>query len=464
MTWRERLIDVRPLRSSRPFRDLWIGSSLSSLGQRIAGVAVLLQVWELTRSPLWTGAIGLATAVPLLVLGLVGGSLADAVDRRTLVRATAAGQVLLAAGLVAQAAAGNRSVLLLLVLVAAQSGCAALGAPAKRTFPVRLLPADQVAAGLALQNVAFQASMLLGPALAGLVLARWHYPAAYAIQALAALASLVAVVRLPPMAVLRAGDDRPPGYGGRRERRERWERRERREHGPARGGWGIILRRPALWGSLATDLAATLLAMPIALFPLINEIRFEGAPQTLGLFLSAIAVGGLGAGLLSGTVTRLRRGGLVQLLAATVWGLALAGFGLAGPLWLALGCLVLAGAADTVSVVTRGALVQLETPDQYRGRVSSVEHVIGVAGPEIGNFRGGLLASLTSAPVALVVGGLGAALAVVTVGLVNRPLRDYRVPPAHEGPPPSEATAPEQAAPGRETAPAQAADVTGEPR
>ncbi|MEV4528336.1 MFS transporter [Streptosporangium sp. NPDC049304] len=420
MTWRERLIDVRPLRTGRPFRDLWIGSSLASLGQQVAGVAVLLQVWDLTRSPLWTGAIGLATAVPLLVLGLVGGSLADAVDRRNLVRATTAGQVLVAMALVAQAAADNRSVPLLLTLIAAQSGCAALGAPAKRTFPVRLLPADQVAAGLALQNVAFQASMLAGPALAGLVLAQWHYPAAYAIQALAGVASLIAVMRLPAMAVSRAVDERPPVDGAPRPR------------GPARGGWRIILRRPTLWGAFATDLAATLLAMPIALFPLINEIRFEGDPRTLGLFLSAIAVGGLGAGLLSGTVTRLHRGGLVQLVAATLWGLALAGFGLAGPLWLALGCLVIAGAADTVAVVTRSALVQLETPDRYRGRVSSVEHVIGVAGPEAGNFRGGLLASLTSAPVALVAGGLAAALCVVAVGMVNRPLRDYRTPSGGE--------------------------------
>ncbi|WP_433252573.1 MFS transporter [Streptosporangium sp. CA-135522] len=437
MTWRERLIDVRPLRTSRPFRDLWIGSSLASLGQQIAVVAVLLQVWDLTRSPLWTGAIGLATGVPLLVLGLVGGSLADAVDRRTLVRATAAGQVLTAVGLVVQAAAGNRSVLLLLALVAAQSGCAALGAPARRTFPVRLLPADQVAAGLALQNVAFQASMLAGPALAGLVLAQWGHPAAYAIQALAGVASLVAVVRLPPMAAPRTGDDRRSVHGTRRRR------------GPARGGWRIILRSPTLWGSFATDLAATVLTMPIAIFPLINEIRFEGNPRTLGLFLSAIAVGGLSAGLLSGTVTRLRRGGLVQLVAATIWGLALAGFGLAGPLWLALCCLAIAGAADTIAVITRGALVQLEAPDHYRGRISSVEHVIGIAGPEIGNFRGGLLASLTSAPVALVAGGLAAALAVVTVGLINRPLRDHHAPSRHEGSPPPEVP---PASPSREVA------------
>lgn len=172
---------------------------------------------------------------------------------------------------------------------------------------------------------------------------------------------------------------------------------------------------------MATDLSATLLAMPIALFPLVNEIRFGGNPQTLGLFLSAVAVGGITAGLLSGTVTRWRHGGLVQLSAAGVWGLALACFGLAGPLWLALGCLAVAGAADTVSVVTRSALVQLETPDAYRGRVSSVEHVIGVAGPELGNFRGGLLASATSASFSLVFGGLSAILAIAAVAATNAP-------------------------------------------
>ena len=246
---------------------------------------------------------------------------------------------------------------LLLTLVAMGTACAALGAPARRTFPVRLLPSDQVAAGLALTNVSFQAAMLAGPALAGLIIARWGFPAAYAAQAVAVAISVLAVIRLPAM--------KPEGAGttGRAADADR-----------ERGGWGIVLRRPTLWGSMATDLCATVLAMPVSLFPLVNEIRFDGNPQTLGLFLSAVAVGGITAGLLSGTVTRWRRGGLVQLIAAGVWGVALAGFGLAGPLWLALGCLAVAGAADTVSVITRSTLVQLETPDAYRGRVSSVEH------------------------------------------------------------------------------------------
>lgn len=409
MRRRVRFLDTRPLRSSRPFRDLWIGTSASQLGGQIATVAVLAQVWDLTGSPVGTGAIGLATGLPMVLFGLLGGTLADSVDRRAVVRATAAGQLLAATGLLAQALADNRSVPLLLVLVAMGTACGALGAPARRTFPVRLLSSDQVAAGLALTNVSFQAAMLAGPALAGLIIARWGFPAAYAAQAVTVAVSMLAVIRLPAM--------KPEGVeakGGRRR--------------PERGGWGIILRRPTLWGSMATDLSATLLAMPIALFPLVNEIRFDGNPQTLGLFLSAVAVGGITAGLLSGTVTRWRRGGLVQLTAAGVWGVALACFGLAGPLWLALGCLAVAGAADTVSVVTRSALVQLETPDAYRGRVSSVEHVIGVAGPELGNFRGGLLASATSASFSLVAGGLSAILAIAAVAATNAPLRAYRTP------------------------------------
>ncbi|MFE9773485.1 MFS transporter [Streptomyces sp. NPDC005931] len=406
---RVRFLDTRPLRSSQPFRDLWIGTSASQLGAQTATVAVLAQVWELTGSPVGTGAIGLATGLPMVLFGLLGGTLADTFDRRAVARATAAVQLLAAVGLCAQALADHRSVCVLLALVAVGTSCSALGAPARRTFPVRLLPSDQVAAGLALMNVSFQAAMMAGPAMAGLIIARWGFPAAYIAQAVATAVSALAWIRLPAM--------RPEGAaaaGGRRR--------------PERGGWRV-LRRPTLWGSMATDVSATLLAMPVALFPLVNEIRFGGNPRTLGLFLSAVAVGGITAGLLSGTVTRWRRGGLVQLSAAAVWGLALACFGLAEALWLALVCLALAGAADTVSVVTRGALVQLETPDTYRGRVSSVEHVIGVAGPELGNFRGGLLASATSASFSLVFGGLSAILAIAAVAATNAPLRAYRTPP-----------------------------------
>lgn len=454
---RDHVLDVRPLRSNRAYRDLWAGSAVGGLGFQIASVAVLLQVWELTHSPLWTGTIGLATAIPLLTLGLVGGHLADVHDRRTIMRLAAAGQVLAAVGLAAQALAGNRSVWVLLGLVSLGAACNALGSPARRTVPPRLLPPDQVAAGLALQNLAFQVAMLVGPALAGLVLARWDLPAAYGLQAVAAVVALLGLVRLPPLPpgsppgapagqsdvvavvapVGAPGNDRTVGteaLGGATATGAAAAAPSPRRRAAA-GGWWIVWRKPTLRGSFATDIAATVLAMPISLFPLVNELRFDGDPRTLGLFLSAVAVGGIGAGLLSGAVTRAPRAGALQLAAAATWGVALAGFGLAGPLWLALACLAVAGAADTVSVVTRGALVQLETPDEFRGRVSSVEHVVGVAGPEVGNFRGGVLASLTSAPVALAVGGLAASAVVGLVAWRNAPLRRYRTPSPHPAPP-----------------------------
>ena len=401
-----RLLDVRPL-GVTAFRGLWIGTSLSALGGHIAAVAVLFQVWEMTHSPVWTGVVGLARAIPLVVLGLVGGVLADAVDRRSLVRWTMTGQMLTALALAGQALAELNSLAVLLLLVSAQAGFGALGAPAQRTFPVRLLGRTLVAAGIALQHLSFQVAMLAGPALAGVILGQWGLMPPYLVQAVAFLAALYAVMRLPAM----PPTGPPSGRGPR----------------AVVDGMRFIVRRPVLGGLYVTDLVATLLAMPIALFPMLNEHRFDGNPETLGLFLSAVAVGGMLAGLASGTVTRSDRPGVVQLWAAGTWGAALAVFGLVGPLWLVLAALVVAGGADTISVISRGAAVQLATPDAYRGRVTSVEHVIGVAGPELGNFRAGLVAGATSAAFAATSGGLACLVGIVVVAVVNRPLREFRI-------------------------------------
>jgi predicted MFS family arabinose efflux permease len=405
------LVDVRPLGSSLPFRRLWVGSTLSTVGGQLAVVGVLQQTWELTASPVVVGAIGLAQAVPMIVFGQVGGALADAVDRRRLVLLTTLGQMVGAGLLAAQAFAGLDSVAILLALVALQSAGGALGAPARRTFAARLLPADQVGAGLALINLGFHASMLVGPAIAGVVAARWGVGACYAVDTLTFLAALYGVVRLPPL---------PPDGAA-----------ARPSLSTVAAGWRFIAGRPVLAGAFLTDLIATVLAMPIALFPVVNADRFDGDPQTLGLFLSAIAVGGIVAGLASGAVTRTGRPGLVMLVAAAVWGIALAGFGMAPTPWLALGCLAVAGAADTISVISRGALVQLATPDAYRGRVSAVEDIVGMAGPYLGNFRAGVVAGATTAGFAAVSGGLLCVLGIAAVAASTPALRH----PASSGKP-----------------------------
>jgi MFS family permease len=405
VTLRSRLLDVRPLRTDPRFRRFWLGSTVSTFGGQLSAVALLYQAWTLTHSPVVVGAVGVAQAVPMVVLGVVGGALADAVDRRRLVLLTTAGQLVAALLLTAQGAAGPATIWPVFAVVALQASCGALGAPARRTFAPRLLPKDQVAAGIALTHLGFQAAMLVGPAVAGVVVAQWGVAACYLLDAASFAVGLYGVRGLPPM--------RPDGA------------RVRADAGSVRDGWRFIGRRPVLRGAFLTDALATVLAMPIALFPMVVAQRFGGAPQTLGLLFSAIAVGGVVAGALSGAVTRSRRPGSTMLAAATVWGLGIAGFGLAGQLWLVLLCLAVAGAADTVSVISRGTVVQLATPDSHRGRVSAVEHVIGVAGPDLGTFRGGLVAGLTSAAFAAVSGGLLCVLGVALVAARNPALRRF---------------------------------------
>ncbi len=181
-------------------------------------------------------------------------------------------------------------------------------------------------------------------------------------------------------------------------------------------------------GALITDLAATVLAMPMSLFPLVNEERFGGSPRTLGLFLSALAVGGVTATAFSGRLTRLARPGAVMLWGAAIWGVALALFGLTSSAWAGLGLLVVAGAADSVSVLSRTTIVQTRTPDALLGRVTAAEQIVGQAGPHLGNLRGGVVAGWTSGATALLTGGLLCVLAVAYVATATPELRDGTTP------------------------------------
>ncbi|QKV75881.1 MFS transporter [Amycolatopsis sp. Hca4] len=404
------LVDLTPLRTSPAFRRLWLGRVFSGFGSQMTLVAVMFQVWEQTRSTTWTGAVGLAQALPLVLLGLFAGSVVDRVDRRKVAIVAATGQAVCSVLLAVQGFLGDVPVVAVLGLVAVQSCFVACGGPAARTFVPRLLPPGQLPAGLALGRIAFQGAMLLGPALGGLVLGWAGVGGCYLVDALTFCLAFHGLFGLPPMRP--GGEPSRPGVRG------------------VLDGLAFLVRTPVVRGALLTDLAATVLSMPVSLFPLVNAERFDGDPRTLGLFLSAVAVGGVVASVFSGTFTRLPRPGRVMLAGSAGWGLALTGFGLAPDPWLGLACLVLAGAADTVSVVSRGALVQLATPDALLGRVSAAEQIVGQAGPDLGNLRGGLVAGATSGTFALLSGGVLCVLAVAIVGAATPGLRRFATPAA----------------------------------
>jgi MFS family permease len=406
------LIDVRPLRTSPAFRRLLIGRTVSVLGGFMAVIAVMYQVWAMTHSTVWTGAVGLAQALPMVVFGLFAGSWADRGDRRRIFLVATVGQASCSLLLAVQGFLGHVPVAGVLALLAVHSGFGAVGGPASGVFVRRLLPKEEVAAGLALNQISFQAMMLLGPALGGLVLGWAGVGVCYLLDALSFAVAFYAAFRLP--ALPPEGEPSRTGL-----------------HGVV-DGLRFLARHRVVRGALITDLAATVLSMPMSLFPLVNAERFGGNPRTLGLFLSAVAVGGVAGSTLSGSITRWGRPGLVMLCGAGTWGVTLALFGLTTDPWAGLALLVLAGAADTTSVISRGTIVQTRTPDVLLGRVTAAEQIVGQAGPNLGNLRGGLVAGWTSGATALVSGGLLCLLAVVFVGSSTPELRAGSSPDRHD--------------------------------
>lgn len=413
------LVDLAPLRVSRPYRWMWAGSSLSAIGTHLTTVAVGLQVYDLTQSSLSVGLVGLCALIPLLLLGLYGGALVDAHDRRRVVVLTAVGLVVVSACFLAQAAADLGDVRVLYVLVAVQNGLFAVSSPARTSVIPRLLPPRLLPAANALGSLAFGISATVGPLAAGALVASAGYVAAYTVETVLLVVALVTLRTLPAMPP--EGDVRRAGLASVLE------------------GLRFLRTRPNVRMTFLVDLAAMVLAMPRVLFPAIAATRLGGGATTVGVLVAAIAVGAILSALLSGPLGAVHRQGRAVVVSVVVWGLAVVAFGLVvaaapGPqddggagaaLWLAAGCMVLAGAADTVSAVFRQTILQAATPDAMRGRLQGIFVVVVAGGPRLGDLLLGWTAELTTEWVAAVAGGAACVVVVTVLALTQRRFLEY---------------------------------------
>ncbi|WP_022882029.1 MFS transporter [Gryllotalpicola ginsengisoli] len=402
------LVDVRPLRQSPTFRRLWAGNFISGFGTTMAAFTISWVVWERTHSAAAVGLIGLAQLVPMVVFTLLGGHWADRYDRRRLIIAVRVAQVVAAAVLAALVILTAHAVWPLFALIAVESALSSIGQPVTQTFIASIVDDDQRAAAYAINHTSGQVTMLLGPLAAGLALAAWGPAWCMVFDAASFLASVYGVWGLPRLGRPESGD--APASAARQ----------------IAAGVRFVARTPIVAALLLADLNATVLAMPVALFPVLNSQRFGGSPVTLGLLLPALGLGGVLAGFLSGRITSARRQGVVMIVASGVWGAAIAGAGLVPWLPAVLVLLAITGAADVASVVSRSAIIQSVTPDAYRGRVNSLDFLVGAGGPKLGDIRAGLVADASSAAFSMFVGGaVSAALAVVIAAAVPS-LRRYR--------------------------------------
>jgi len=383
------LPDIEPLRASRDFRLLWLGQLISQAGSALRLVAIPYQIYVLTGSSLAVGLLGLFSAVPLITLSLWGGVIADRVDRRKMLLVTNTCLTLTSVALALSTQAGLATVPVLYLLTAVGSGFGALEQPAGSALAPSLVERRLIPSAMALNQSQFQVAQVIGPAIAGVLIARFGLAPAYWIDVatFTIAIGLLLLMRVPrsDVVVVHAAPLRALA-----------------------DGMAFLLSRPLLLATMSIDFFATFFAVSRAVMPYYADRVFAVGPEGLGLLYAAPGAGATVVALTSGWTNRAQRRGLGILVSVAIFGLAIALFGLLPPTGFIAGLVLLAVAqgADTVSSIFRHTILQLETPDALRGRLSAINLVFVAGGPQLGQVESGVVADLWSPEASVVSGGL----------------------------------------------------------
>ncbi|MEO6605495.1 MAG: MFS transporter [Aeromicrobium sp.] len=411
--------DTRPLRN-RHFRRLWLAQIVTVIGAQLTVVAVPAQLYADTGSSAYVGLAGVFGLVPLVVFGLYGGALADVFDRRTLLIITTIGLIVTSALFWAQAAAGSTNVWLLLSLFAVQQAFFAVNQPTRSAIIPKLVEPALLPAANSLNMTVGMAGAIAGPMVAGVLIPIIGFEWLYLIDTITLFATLGAVAMLPRLAVFDAAKA-VPGIKA------------------VIDGFTYLRTQPVLLMSFVVDLIAMVFGMPRALFPEIANVDF-GGPENGGLvfalLFAAIPAGAVIGGVFSGWVSRVERQGVAVVVCIVVWGLAMAGFGLAVALadqWrtpmmvVALAMLVIGGAADMASAAFRMSMLQSAADDALRGRLQGVFIVVVAGGPRIADTAHGVTAAAVGTAAAAAGGGVLVVIGVVVASIAVPSFVRYRI-------------------------------------
>jgi MFS family permease len=396
-------IDITPLRRHRDFRVLFIGRLVSFFGSMITVVAVPYQVYQLSHSVLLVGSLGLVELAALVGFAMLGGALADAADRRVMVLMSEVGLMVGSLVLAGNSLLPHPLLWLIFAIAALQGSFDALQRPSLDALLPRLVDRDELSAAGALGQLRGTLGMIAGPALAGVLVAVAGLPITYLVDVGTFVVGLVCLLLMKAVP--------PPADAERPSFRRVLE------------GLRYARSRPELIGTYLVDIVAMLFGMPMALFPAIAQGL--GGPKVLGLLYAAPAVGSFLFAATSGWTGRVHRHGMGVIVAATLWGFAIIGFGLVPGLVAALVFLALAGAADAMSGVFRSVIWNQTIPDSLRGRLASIELLSYSVGPTLGNFEAGVVASIFSVRVSVVSGGVLCVIGCVLCALALPAFRQY---------------------------------------
>ncbi|MDQ3878094.1 MAG: MFS transporter [Actinomycetota bacterium] len=418
-------IDISPVRDSVPYRALWLGQIISLVGTQMRYVAVPYQVFRLTGSNLAVGLIGVAEVVPLIAFSLIGGSIADSMDRRRLIAWTQVGLMVTSGALaVVTLLSRHPSLGWIYGLTAVSAALSAVDRPARSAMVPSLVRPEQLSAAMALRQVVMQVSQIVGPAIGGALIALFARGAATSQTGIGAVYLIDAVTFVGSLVALRwVPQQDPQELFGPQELAER--RSIAGQLKAVREGVSFAVSKQVISAVFLIDLSAMIFGMPRAVFPALAIRSFHGGAGVLGLLSAAPAVGALLGALSTGWVPRVRRQGRAVIAAVAVWGLGITFAGLAlFSLPLTLLLLAIAGAADVISAVFRGTMLLENTPDVLRGRLTALQIMVVTGGPRLGDVEAGTVASFVGAPASVVIGGIGC---LVGTAAVAAGLREFRV-------------------------------------
>lgn len=412
--------DTTPLRTL-DFRRLWLAGIVTVIGGNLTIFAVPVQLYALTQNSAYVGLAGLFALVPLIVFGLWGGAWADAMDRRLLLIITSCGLAVASVLLWLQSALELNNVWVVLCLLSFQQAFYAVNSPTRSAAIPRMIPGDQLPAANSLNMTVFQFGAIVGPLLAGVML-RWvDLSTLYLIDAITCVLPIWATFRLTPMPV---SSQQKTGQWG---------------FAAVLDGFRYLAGNRVVLMSFVVDLIAMILGMPRALFPQMAHQSFGGPIEggtIMALLAASMAVGAVAGGVFSGWLPRIRRQGLAVVVAIVVWGLAIAGFGVASWLahgsahtwlWIALAFLAIGGAADMVSSAFRQSILQQAASDELRGRLQGVFTVVVAGGPRLADALHGAAAAAMGTAVAATGGGVLVVIGVVVAALVVPAFVRYRI-------------------------------------
>jgi MFS family permease len=388
------LIDLSPLRISRDYRLLFFGQLISAFGTAMSFVVLPVQVYQLTGSTLLVGLLSASEFALILLMAFVGGAYADFIDKRRMLRLTEIGQTLVTAILVFNASLTHPQVWVLFVCAAFHAGLVALQRPSFESLMQKIVPLELMSSVSALNSLRWNVTTIIGPSLAGIILARYGASTAYSIDLLSFVGSLTAVFLIRAVPAPTQTEERPNLKSVVEGLQYAWRRKE-------------------ILGTYLIDMNAMFFGMPAALFP---AMAAQFGAGTVGFFYAAPSVGALLATLTSGWARKANRHGLLVAVAAALWGVAIIFFGLAQNLYLALLCLALAGAFDMISGVFRMTIWSQTIPHYLRGRLAGLELISYTSGPKLGDAEAGIVATLFNVRTSIVSGGV---LCVVSTAIIS---------------------------------------------